>query len=112
MEDNGFKNLVFSLLWAMICSWLTLRLFIFLEAHFHFSQIAFAPKIIDFIHGYGFSVKKVLFVLITIVYLLTGVHRLFGGLLKYLLGFMYIAFFAAIGIAVIYYVFIWLTGCL
>ena len=112
MENNGFKNFVFSLLWAMICAWLVMKLIIFIDAQYHLSQIAFAPAVINFINGFGISARMVLFVIITAILLFTGAHKWFGGMLVYVLGFAYIAFFVALGGAVIYYVFVWLTGSL
>jgi hypothetical protein len=107
---DSIKNIVFSLIWAMLCSWITMKLIVLCDAEWHFTQMAFVPQIIGFIHGFGISAKTVLFLTLTALFTFTGIHRLFGGALKYLLGLVYILFWVTVIGAIIYYIAIFLIA--
>ena len=94
------KNFIMSLIWALICAWVITRLLVYVDARVGFSQMYFFPSIIDFIHGFGLSAKKVCFTVITMFLFLTGIHRWFGQAILFVIGVVVILACVALAIFV------------
>ena len=69
------KELFFYVLVAAVCAWGTVWLILQGDAAWEISSKWFLPDVINFIHGYGFSGRKVAFYAFFTIYLLTGLHR-------------------------------------
>lgn len=92
------KNIIMSIIWALICAWLITRLLLYVDARIEFTQEYFFPSIIDFIHGIGFSARKVCFTLITLFFILTGIHKWFGQAILFVIGVVVILACVALAI--------------
>lgn len=80
------KQGIFSFIWAGICALLSVLLLVYLDSKLNFSDDYFFPTIVDAIHSYGLSVRKVLFFSLYLLYWLTGIHKLFGNGILALIG--------------------------
>jgi hypothetical protein len=109
---EGLKNLTLSIIWNMIVAWLVIGLIVFIDNHYGILDKAFIPSIIKFIQGFGFSAKVVLFIALTIIFVILSAHEFFGVIVRYLLGGIYIVVVVAIAVAVIYYIGVFLLGLL
>jgi len=84
------KNIIFSVIWAAVCAWITVWLISMANSKTNFAEWSFIPAVVDAIHNFGWSAKKVLFFTLTAVYLFTGIHKLVGGGILFLLGCSYL----------------------
>jgi len=70
------------------------------------------PDIIEFIHGFDFSVKAVFFILMTAFLALTGIAKLLGNMLLTAIGFAVLGLLGVLILMCIYYGLTWLIGTL
>ena len=69
------KEGIFSFIWAGICALLSVWLVLYVDAKIGFSNDYFFPTIVDAINDFGWSVRKVLFFSLYLVYWVTGIHK-------------------------------------
>lgn len=93
------KRKIFYFLWAVICAWLFVKLLLWVDFQFELTQTAVFAPVVDFIHKWDLSVRKVLFCVLVIVFLITGIQNYFGHWLLTILG---IAIFLFVAMLVIY----------
>ena len=87
------KQKIFYILWAALCAWLLVKLALWLDTRFELTQTVPIAPVIGFIHDRELSGRKLLFLLLAIVFLVTGVQKIFGHWLL-----------TAIGIAVLLFI--------
>ena len=90
------KEKIFSFIWAGICALLSVWLLVYLDAKIGFTEDYFFPVIVDTIHGWGWSVRRVLFFSLFLVYWLTGLHKLFGNWMLTIIGLVAFLIIAAL----------------
>ncbi len=66
------KDLIFSLLWAAICAWAFTKILIWADLQFELGTISILAWILDLLHKWGLSIKKVVFFAFLALFLLTG----------------------------------------
>lgn len=106
------KEGIFSFIWAGICALLSVWLISYVDAKINFSADYFFPAIVDTIHGWGWSVKRVLFFSLYFLYWITGIHKLFGNGILALIGWTVLLVFAAAFIVAGYWFVSWLVTCI
>ena len=106
------KKIIMSIVWALICAWAITRLLLYVDARVGFTQEYFFPSIIDFIHGFGFSARKVLFTILTAFFAATGIHKFFGKTLLWLIGVVLILACIVLALFIAYHAISWLAGTL
>ena len=106
------KEGLFSFIWAGICALLSVWLVLYVDAKIGFSNDYFFPTIVDAIHDFGWSGRKVLFFALYLVYWITGVHKLFGNGLLALIGGTAFLVIAAVIIVAGYWFVSWLVTCI
>lgn len=102
----------FKFIWAAICAWIFVWLIGYINDHTAFLEKAFFPSILDFIHGFGFSAKKVLFFALFIFLWLTGLHKYIGRGIFFFIGIA--LWVILIGLILIggYWFLTWISGTL
>lgn len=103
------KESIFSFIWAGICALLSVWLILYVDAKLNFSDDYFFPTIVDAIHSWGLSVRKVLFFSLYLLYWLTGIHKLFGNGLLSLIGWVTLLIIIAVVIVAGYWFVTWLV---
>lgn len=103
------KESIFSFIWAGICALLSVLLLVYLDSKLNFSDDYFFPTIVDAIHGWGLSVRKVLFFSLYLLYWLTGIHKLFGNGILALIGWVTLLIIIAVVIVAGYWFVTWLA---
>ncbi len=103
------KTFIFSFIWAGICALLSVWLLLYVDAKLNFTEDYFFPWIIDTIHGWGWSVRKITFFALYLVYMITGLHKLFGNGILALIGVVALAIIAILVIAGGYWFVSWLV---
>lgn len=103
------KEGIFSFIWAGICALLSVLLLVYLDGKLHFSSDYFFPQIVDTIHNYGLSVRKVLFFTLYLLYWLTGIHKLFGNGLLSLIGWTVLIVIIGVVLVAGYWFVTWLA---
>ncbi len=103
------KESIFSFIWAGICALLSVWLILYVDAKINFSSDYFFPQIVDTIHGWGMSVRKVLFFTLYLLYWLTGIHKLFGNGILALIGWTVLLVIICIVLVAGYWFVTWLV---
>ena len=103
------KEGIFSFIWAGICALLSVWLILYVDAKLNFSSDYFFPAIVDTIHGWGLSVRKVLFFTLYLLYWLTGIHKLFGNGILALIGWTVLLVIICIVLVAGYWFVTWLV---
>ncbi len=80
------KNFIFGFIWAAICAWMAVWLVGYLNAKTGFLQDFCFPAIINYVNGFGISVKTVLFLTLFLIFWATGMHKFVGRWLLTLIG--------------------------
>ena len=106
------KELVFYVLTAAGCAWVTVWLLLQGDAAWGMHEWIFFPSLVDFIHSYEFSVKKVLFYTFFVCYLLTGMHRPLGRFVLKTVIWIIVLMLAILIIVAAYHFILWLAGTL
>lgn len=83
---------------------------IWLDAKLVWSQELFFPAIIDFFHGYGLAVRKILFWSLFLLFWGTGLHKFFGNVLLQLIGWVVALVIVVIVVIAGYYFLRWISG--
>lgn len=104
------KDHIFSFVWAAICAWATVWILVYLNSKLQFNGDFIFPAITDFLHGRGFSVRKVCFWSFFLVYWLTGLHKLIGTALRVAIGWIALIFIASVVVIAGYYFLKWISG--
>lgn len=103
------KEGIFSFIWAGICALLSVWLILYVDAKLNFSSDYFFPAIVDAIHDWGMSVRKVLFFSLYLLYWLTGIHKLFGNGILALIGWVTLLVIICVLIVAGYWFVTWLV---
>jgi len=77
---------VYSFVWAALCAWMVIWLIGYFDAKVGFLNDFCFPQIISFIHGYGLSAKTVAFLAIFLIFWATGIHKIVGRGILFLIG--------------------------
>lgn len=80
------KNFIFGFIWAGICAWMAVWLVGYLNVKTGFLQDFCFPAIINFVNGFGFSAKTVLYLVLFLIFWATGMHKFVGRWLLNLIG--------------------------
>lgn len=81
------KEFIFSVVWAAMCSWAIVHWgLIPLNNEFHLTSAWFFPDVTDFVHDLGLSMRQFCFYAFFVFFILTGLHKLLGIGLRYLIG--------------------------
>lgn len=80
------KDFIFSLIWAAICAWFFTKILIWTNEQLELSVMSGFAWAVDLLHGWGLSIKKVVFFAFLVLFLLTGIHKSFGNWLGVLIG--------------------------
>jgi hypothetical protein len=80
------KDHIFSLIWAAICAWLFTKALIWADSQFGFAAMPVFAWVVNLLHDWGLSVKKVVFFGFLTLFLVTGIHKLLGLWLGKLIG--------------------------
>lgn len=103
---------IFRFIWVAICAFLVTILIEYIDTHTGFLQTLFFPQMIDFIHGFGLSAKKVLFISLFLFFYLTALDKYIGRGLFLLLGMAFWVVIIGLVILCSYWFLSWLAGCL
>ena len=106
------KELFFYVLVAALCAWGTVWLILQGDAKWEISDKWFLPDVIDLIHGYGFSVKRVAFYAIFVIYLVTSFHRPLARFLFNVVIWIIIIIIGIVVCGILYSLVLWLAGTL
>ncbi len=103
---------IFRFIWAAICAWILVWFIGYIDAKTDFLEELFFPNVIDFIHGFGLSAKKVLFFALFLFLWLTGLHKYIGRGIFLLLGIIF--WIIIIGLILLggYWFLTWISGTL
>ncbi len=104
------KESIFSFIWAGICALLSVWLILYVDAKLNFSSDYFFPEIVDTIHGFGLSVRKVLFFALYLLYWLTDISKKFGNWLLAIIGLIALVVIICILLVFGYYIVTKLAG--
>ena len=110
--QKKMKETIFNIIWSAILAWLMTKGAVLLDARFDISEMYCIPDIIDFLHGFDFSVKMVFFILMTAFLALTGIGKLLGNFLLTIIGFIIWGGIIALILFVVYHLMIWIAGTL
>lgn len=105
------KEKIFEAVWAALCAWLTVWLLLKLNAATDLSEGIFSA-FCGFIHSFGWSVRKVLFIFFFLLYWATGMNKIFGHIILIAIGVITIVFVGSIILYFGYYFLVWLAGTL
>lgn len=101
---------VYNFIWAAICAWMLVWLLGDLDAKFGILNHYYIPNIIEFVRGFGWSAKTILFIATFLVFWTTGIHKIVGRILLFLIGWTVIIILAGLVIMVAYAFLSWLIG--
>jgi len=106
------KDLFFSFFWAAICAWIATWLLIKADMKWGLSSEWVFPTIIDFLCQYNIPVKKFTFCTLTLLFLITGLHKLIGNGIRILIGIVGFILFVSVVVFGVFLFLSWLAAVL
>lgn len=103
---------IFRFIWVAICAFAVTVLIDYINDQTSFLQTLFFPNMINFIHGFGISAKKVLFILFMLFFYITSVDKYMGRGIFLTLGVIIWVIVIILIVLCGYWFLTWLMGCL
>ena len=98
------KEKFFSIIWAALCAWIITYVLLKIDASYNISDMYFFPSVFSFIQGFC-SVRKLVFFLLTIIFVISGIHKGVGKILLFIIGVVALVVIVALVIMVAWWFF-------
>jgi len=106
------KEKIFSIIWAALCAWVLTYILLKLDARYNITDMYFLPSMINFIHGFDISVRKVIFFFIFGVFAMSGAHKGIGKILLTIIGVVALLVIVALVVMIAWWFFSLLANSL
>lgn len=106
------KKKIFYFIWATICAWLFTKLLLWMDARFELTHIAVINGIVNLIHGWNVSVRKIVFGALLLVFLISGIQKIFGHWILSILGIAAILVVVTFVLMICWYFLSWIISTL
>lgn len=103
---------IFYFLWAAICAWIFTKILIWTNDQIGLSVMPGFVWAVDLVHGWGLSIKKMVFFALLVLFLLTGIHKLLGNWLGVLIGWVILIIVVIIVCVVGWHFLTWIVSTL